>query len=150
MIFKRPTVLYPTVILGVIEGPIRLESIDGTELFLPPGTDVNGGFLSGRVFPDKLSHIRNGGPLKINDKMYGVSHIQRRSPYFSLVYDPFIYHFGKFFVTQKEDENGKGIPGTEKGIYFRTPGWRWQVPDEKSNGTPWIFSGGRIPGSHLD
>jgi len=132
-ILQRPDVKYPTLIRGYIDGPIRCESADGTEMWLPPQT--------GKLYIP---------PFLVEGKPFGVSHIQRRAKYFNLLYDPYIYHWGRFWRLQEEDETGKGKPGTEQGIYWRTPGWRWQVPDENSEGTNWIWSWGRAPGAHLD
>lgn len=133
MIFKRPEVLYPTLIRGIIDGPIRCESLDGSELWLPPR--------------DGKLHMP---PFEHEGKTYCVSHLQKKAKYFSLLYSPFIFHYGKFWHLQEQDDQGNWKPGTEEGIYFRSPGWRWQRPDQKSEGTPWIFSGGRVPGTHLD
>lgn len=132
-IFGKPTVAYPTLVRGIISGPIRCESADGTEIWLQP-----------RKGPFRLEPFRLGG------KVFCVSHLQKKSSYFSLLFDPFIYHQGVFWHLQEQDIEGTWQPGTEKGIYWRTPGWRWQLPDKNSNGTNWILSGGRIPGAHLD
>lgn len=132
--FDRPSVLYPTLIKGYIDGPILCKSLDDSELWLLP--------KSGKLYIP---------PFEQDGKTWFVSHIQRRAKSFSLLYDPFIFHRNfKTFKLQKEDENGKGIGGTEIVSYFRSPGWRWQFPDEKSQGTPWIWSWGRVLGSHLD
>lgn len=138
MFLKTPTVLYPTLVKGVIIAPeIRCESIDGSELWLPSSY--------GEMW------FQNARPFVHSDgKTYAISHLQKKATYFSLLYDPFIYHWGKFWHLQEQRQDGSWIPGTERGIYWRTPGWRWQKPDANSNGTPWIFSGGRIPGMHLD
>lgn len=137
MILKRPTVLYPTLRSGYIDGPIRCQSLDGSELWLPERT--------GKLCIE---------PFEKDGKTWCVSHLQKKAKSFSLLYDPFIYHWGKFWHLQETyvDASGATIwkPGTERGIYWRTPGWRWQMPDAVSEGTPWIFSGGRIPGGHLD
>ena len=134
MILQTPKVLYPTVVNGFIDGPILCKSLDDTELWLPP---KKGNF--------KLP------PFEFEGKIYCVSHIQRRAKSFALLYNPFIFHQNiKTIKFQQEDENGKGIGGTEKVLYWRTPGWRWQLPDAKSNWTPWIWSFGRVIGTHLD
>lgn len=136
-LFKCPEVLYPTLTHGVIDGPIRIESLDGSQDYLPPQSGV--------------LHIP---PFEKDGKMWTVSHIQKKAKFFSLLYDPFIYHIGYFWKLQESyiDSNGVEIykPGTEIGLYTRSMGWRWQRPDAKSKGSPWIFSGGRIPGTHLD
>lgn len=140
---KKPTVSYPTLTRGYIEGPIRCESLDGSELWLPPAT--------GRL---KIPPFWQVDPNDRVLKQWCVSHLQKRSHYFSLLYDPFIFHHW-VGEPQKTDANGNWIPGSEKGNlllggYWRTPGFRWQKPDSVSNWTPWVFSGGRIPGTHFD
>lgn len=130
---KRPNVLYPTLIRGVIDGPIRCESLDGSEIWLP-----------------KKKGILKIPPFERDGKTFCVSHIQKKAKMFRLLYDPFIYHFGQFWRLQQQDKEGNWIPGSEQGIYWRTPGWRFQVPDAKSDWTPWIWSWGRFIGTHLD
>lgn len=138
---NRPTALYPTLVRGEIFSPlIRCESLTGPELLLPRSE-----------FPDKFVNFK---PFQRNGHMYFICHLQKTATYFSLLYAPFIYHHW-IGHPQKQDAKGDWIPGSEKGDllcggYWRTPGWRWQMPDKNSEGTPWIFSGGRIPGTHLD
>jgi hypothetical protein len=136
-LFKRPTVLYPTLVNGIIDGPIRCISLDGSELWLTPQP---GNFAM--------------QPFEHQGKTYAISHIQKKAKFFSLRFEPYSYHYGRFWHLQETyvDMNGVTIfkPGTEKGIYWRTPGFRWQQPDKKSNGTPWIWSWGRFVGTHLD
>lgn len=136
-IFTRPKILYPTLVRGYIDGPIRCESIDGSELWLPPAT--------GRLRIE---------PFLKDGKVWCVTHIQLKAKYFSLLYDPFIYHQGYRIKAQEFSQNPDGgwstKAGTEIFPYWRTCGWRWQKPDEKSKGTPWIWSWGRGPGLHLD
>jgi len=86
-------------------------------------------------------------PFEHEGKTYAVSHLQKKSKSFSLYFSPFIYHFGSFWKLQEQDEFGDWIPGTERGIYGRTPGWRWDVAG--TNGQHWIFSKGYL-GGHLD
>jgi hypothetical protein len=137
MEMNGPNVLYPTLVKGRIDGPIRCESVDGSELWLPN-------------YGDCELHIE---PFEKNGKMWCVSHLQKKAKYFSLRFDPFIYHWGKFWHRQEFTEEPDGVihwkPGTERGIYWRTPGWRWNIPDKNSDMTPWIFSKGFF-GGHLD
>jgi len=140
-LFKRPTVLYPTIVQGTIRGPfIRCESLTGPELLLPRAD-----------FPNEF---RNFGPFQKGEHTYFVCHLQKAAYAFSLRYNPFIYHWCHGWKPQEFTRNPDGTitwkPGTEKLLYWRTPGWRWQMPDAVSDWTPWIFSGGRIIGTHLD
>jgi hypothetical protein len=134
---KKPTVEYATLINSEISGPIRCESLDGTEIWLPPQSG-------------KITIL----PFQQNGKWFGVSHIQKKSKHFRLNFHPFSYHFGEFWKLQEYETLSDGStywkPGTEKGIYFRLPGWRWQLPDAVSDWTPWVWTWGRAPGMHLD
>lgn len=125
--------MYPTLVRGVIKGPIRCETFEGPEIWLP-----------------NQDGIIRMEPFEANGLMYCVSHLQKKATYFSLLYDPFIYHYGLFWKLQEQDDKGGWKPGTEQGVYWRTPGWRWQKPDAKSDWTPWIWSWGRFIGTHLD
>jgi len=127
---KKPTSLYPAVLYGIISGPIRCESLDGSELWLPPRTGV--------------LHIE---PFERDGKTYGVSHMQKASTFGYLIMRPFIIHVWHFFKLQAKDDNGGWMPGTERGFYGRTFGWRWDVAG--TNGEHWIFSKGFL-GGHWD
>lgn len=140
---KKPTVLYPTVVKGIIHAKeMRCESIDGSEIWI-------------KAPESGVITLRNFKPFVHTDgKTYFITHLQKKATYFSLLYKPFIFHH---WVGQppKQDANGNWIPGSEKGNlllggYWRTCGWRWQRPDARSNWTPWIWSWGRGPGGHLD
>lgn len=140
---KMPDFLYPTVVKGIIHATeMRCESIDGSEIWIkaPPGG---------------IFTLKNFKPFVHTDgKTYFPSHLQKRATYFSLLYSPFIFHWGRFWHLQETHTDGAGLttwlPGTERGIYWRTPGIRWQVPDARSNLKPWIWSNGRFLGGHLD
>lgn len=140
-LLSRPKILYPIIRRGFIQAPVvRLESLEGPEILLPRGE-----------FPDDFIDF---GPIQHKDKTYFVSHLQKAAYSFSLLYDPFIFHHW-VGQPQKKDRFGNWISGSEKGNlwrlgYWRSPGWRWQQPDANSNWTPWILSGGRIPGEHFD
>ncbi len=129
LIMKRPTVLYPTLVKGIIYGPIRCESLDGSEMYLE-GSNTS---------PTYFDHF---APFEMKGKTWAVSHLQKKSPRFTLLFDPFIFHWGKFWKLQED-----GKPGTERGIYWRTPGWRRDL-DPKLE-IPWVWSWGFL-GGHLD
>lgn len=146
--FETPKATYPTLVTGFINGPVRIENIEGEQRYLTPGT-LPYESRQGNVFK-----YVNVAPFRLDGKIWFVTHIQNKATYFSLTYDPFIYHFGKFWRLQQKYKDANGVemwkPGSEQGIYFRTPGWRWQIPDKRSNYTTWIWSWGRVPGTHLD
>lgn len=131
-LLSYPQVDYPTVVRGQIYGPIRCESLDGSELFLPN---------------DGMVELRNFTPFKKDGRIYAVTHLQKRSKKGSLTMSPWIYHWWDFQKLQEQDIDGNWVPGTERGIYLRTPGWRWDVAG--TQGKHWIRSGGFI-GGHLD
>lgn len=70
-----------------------------------------------------------------------ITHLQKYSPLGYLITWPFCFHVWFFWRKQAYaydqiplmgkmvDVPGTGhwIPGTEQGIYFRTPGWRYDV-----------------------
>ena len=124
------SILYPTLIRGIIDGPIRCESLDGSELWLPP-----------------KEGILKIPPFSQNGKTWSVTHLQKKASYFSLLFSPFIYHWGRFWHLQEQDAQGNWFPGTERGLYWRTPGWRWD--SDPNLGSPWVFSKGYV-GGHLD
>ena len=53
-----------------------------------------------------------------------LNHQQRYSHFGWMFTWPFCFHFWIFWKLQEGIE-GNWKPGTEQGIYFRTPGWRW-------------------------
>ena len=124
----------PTLEWGIIRGPIRMEALDGSEFYLP---EEEG--------PLYIPPVERGG------KMFCVTHLQKKATYFSLRFSPFIYHWGNFWKLQEQNEQGQWVGGTEKGIYIRSPGWRFDFPGTVINGVRehWIFSKGFF-GSHLD
>lgn len=59
---------------------------------------------------------------------FGVlTHLQKYSPFGLMLTWPFCFHFWLFWKKQQFDGGGNWLPGTEQGIYFRTPGWRWDA-----------------------
>lgn len=132
---KYPEVDYPTVVAGYIEGPLRWESLDGDELWF--------GYSYGR-----MSNIT---PLDFDGKTWGITHLQKKSRWGWLLMRPFCFHAWYFSKLQKQDVHGNWIPGTEKGWYVRTPGWRWDIAGTMIDGVlrHWIFTKGYF-GRHWD
>ncbi len=52
-------------------------------------------------------------------------HLQKFSSFGFMITWPFCFHFWLFWKKQEMNQYGQWIPGSEQGIYFRTPGWRW-------------------------
>lgn len=76
---------------------------------------------------------------------FGVTHLQKRSRFGFLLMWPFCLHVWWMWRPQARPDAGSGwLPGTERGIYARTPGYRW----EGSTGT-YIRTKGYV-GPHWD
>lgn len=131
---KYPEELYPTVVEGVIYGPVRCESLDGSEMYL--------------TTPDEVTVFKNFKPFMKDGKMWAVTHLQKKSRKGWLKMSPQSYHRWWFWKLQEQDEQGNWKPGTERGIYFRKPfSWRWDVAS--TNGKHWIWTFGFL-GGHWD
>jgi len=133
-----PTADYYTILAGEIWGPVRCESLDGSEMYLP---EVSGS-----------TRFLNFKPFEQDGKMWGVSNIQKKSKKGWIKTDPDCYHRWYWFRQQKQDDQGNWIPGTELGFYFRKPfSWRWDVAgtviDEILR--HWIWTKGYL-GGHWD
>lgn len=134
---KYPTVDYPTIDSGVIHGPIRCESLDGSEMYLEE---------------DDVTVLNDFKPFVLNGKTWGVSHLQKRSKRGWLKVSPSCYHWWWFWKLQEKDSNGQWISGSERGIYFRQPfSWRWDVAGTVIDGIlrHWIWTKGYL-GGHWD
>lgn len=66
------------------------------------------------------------GPVRIETKdgRTVITHLQKYSHFGFMIHWPFGFHFWLFWKRQFIDD-GIWRPGTEKGIYFRLPGYRW-------------------------
>ncbi len=73
------------------------------------------------------------GPIRIETSEGRVilPHLQKYSHFGFMLTYPFCFHFWLFWKLQESTGGPAGseqwTPGTEKGIYFRTPGWRWDI-----------------------
>lgn len=129
-----PTVKYPSVVEGYVKGPLRLESLQGPEIYLTDQTEWN---------------LKDFGPIIKNGIPYSVSHIQYKSHYGWLKMEPDSYHF--WWMPRLQT---LGKPGSEQGIYirksrklFQTYCWRWDK--DPSLTVPWVWSQGYF-GGNLD
>jgi hypothetical protein len=102
----------PTAILGYVSGPLlRWNS----------------------VTKDAQTWTGDGG-AQVNRRPIGpwvVTHLQKQSRCGFLLFWPFIFHV--WFFVKKQEVNGDGdwVPGTERGFYARTPGYRYDFADQK-------------------
>ncbi len=106
--------IYPKAVFSLITGPVRVESIE-------------------YPYTHKTRQI--------------LTHLQKFSRFGFMVTWPFCFHFWLFWKLQEYTENDGIIawaPGTEQGIYFRTPGWRWDA----DLGMKWTW--GYFPSGHWD
>lgn len=133
-IFKEPSVRYPTVESGFVDGPLRWESYDGG--FVEERYDIPN---PTQAFQGRLIEV---GPVFLDGKWWGISHIQKRSKRGWLVMRPFCFHQWNMDKLQDQDDHGGWVPGTEKGFVFRSPGWRWDP--QGTNGKHWILTGGHF------
>lgn len=90
------------------------------------------------------------GPVRTEEKDGRIilTHLQKFSPFGFLVTWPFCFHFWVFWKLQEMTDEGahhaeKWKPGTEKGIYGRTPGYRW----DQDLGLKWTWG---YLGGHWD
>ena len=131
---KYPEVNFPTILEGHVYAPrLRMESLDGSEMYLT-SLDI----------PDQWEeehfHLKNFGPIELEGKTWGVSHMQKQSRRGWLKASPDCFHWWYFWRQQLP-----GHPGTEQGIYFRKPfSWRWDVCG--TLGKHWIWTKGFLGG----
>ena len=71
------------------------------------------------------------GPVRAEQSLDGtrtvLTHLQKFSKWGFMLHWPFGFHFWFWFRKQQQDAQGGWLPGTERGIYFRTPGYRWDL-----------------------
>ncbi len=83
------------------------------------------------------------GPIRVETASNGqtiLTHLQKHSHFGFMITWPFCFHFWFMWRLQKRIQingsrdinnpiyySGDWIPGSEQGIYFRTPGWRWDA-----------------------
>lgn len=56
-----------------------------------------------------------------------LTHLQKYSHFGFMVTWPFCIHFWAMWQLQRGSDEAGWQPGTEEGIYFRTPGYRWDA-----------------------
>lgn len=124
---KYPEDKAPTVVLGYVKGFLRLESTQGAEVQYPLPLGIMRKFVPALMRPNEW---------------WFVTHLQKYSRFGFLIHKPFCLHAWWQFRLQKQDHKGNWIPGTEKGVYFRSPGRRFDVPG--TNGKHWIVTLGHL------
>ena len=147
---KLPQVLYPSVSGRVWAKRLRLESLDGGEYWIDPDTWIKQSDDKELLWFMDYFELKNFGPIEIDGKLWGVTHIQYESKMGYLIADPYCVHRWYWWKPQQINEKGERIPGSERGLYYRGPlwpigCWRWQ--NDKNN--PWVWSKGYV-GGHYD
>ena len=71
------------------------------------------------------------GPIRVekSGSRTILTHIQKYSHFGFMVTWPWCLHFWIFWRLQKGNDNQGWEPGTEQGIYMRTPGKRWDAEE---------------------
>lgn len=146
---EYPTVLYPTILEGIVMAEkLRVESLDGSELYITPAMCAFGWNGIGYDQGGRAFILKNTPPFPYQGKTWGVSHQQKWSKYGWLRTFPDCYHRWWFWRLQQTDAQGNWLPGTEEGLYLRKPfSWRWDVAG--TNGKHWIWTNGFL-GGHWD
>lgn len=67
-------------------------------------------------------------------------HLQKYSRCGFMMTWPFCFHIWFFWKKQEGDDVHGWVPGTEQGIYMRTPGYRWDT--EQGMKWTWGYVGG--------
>lgn len=82
-----------------------------------------------KIYPKAvLSFITGPVRTEIADNGQEIlTHLQKYSHFWIMVTWPFCFHFGLMWKLQEMDWHNGWVPGSEQGIYFRTPGFRWDA-----------------------
>ncbi len=102
--YLPPIDVVPTVLLGYVQGPLRMENRRGDVIVLGSGP---------RLFIGKK-------PVE----GYAVTHLQKYSRFGFLLHWPFGFHVWFTFRKQKGNDSDGWVPGSEIVFYARTPGYR--------------------------
>jgi len=103
----------PIVIFAWQTGEIRWESLKGNNRYSDPS----------------LKPLILREPIYEGGETWLYTHLQKRSRMGIYLSWPICFHFWLMWRKQKTDSNGNWLPGTEQGIYTRTPGYRWDIEE---------------------
>jgi hypothetical protein len=123
---KFPSADYPTVLMGFVSGPVRWENLKGESDYI-----------------GRNSFMINQPPVQFSNHQnatFAITHLQKKSKFGFLIMWPFIVHIWFFRKLQVEGE-----PGSESGLYVRSPGWRWDIDPNLTR--PWVMSKGYFGGN---
>ena len=69
------------------------------------------------------------GPVRVesSENRTILTHLQKYSHFGFMMTWPFCFHFWLFWNLQETTSKGGWLPGTEQGLYLRTPGYRWDA-----------------------
>lgn len=107
MFYPPPIDVEPTVIVGYVEGPTRLENKQGNVSVWSQDSEL---FFNQQPIMD-----------------YAVTHLQKYSKFGFLLTWPFCFHIWYTFRYQEGNDQIGWKPGTEKVFYARTPGYRKDI-----------------------
>lgn len=105
----------PIALFGYVRGPLRWEGQNDLDLY----ESRTSGF------------ILNEKPFVFDRGEVAVTHLQKESKFGFLVMWPFIFHVWYTVKFQDAAVDGTWVPGTEKVLYLRSPGWRFDFADWK-------------------
>jgi len=81
-----------------------------------------------KIYPYTIFGLITGPVrIEIDHEQNIVTHLQKYSQFGFLMTLPFCFHFWFFWRLQQGSDIDGWKPGTEQGIYFRTPGYRWDT-----------------------
>ncbi len=103
-----------------------------------------------KIYPKAVLSLITG-PIRTEIADNGqtiLTHLQKYSHFGFMVTWPFCFHFWimwrlQEYINQLDSCGVRWLPGTEQGIYFRTPGFRW----DRDLGMIWTWG---YFGLHLD
>jgi hypothetical protein len=71
------------------------------------------------------------GPIRVeqSEGRNILTHLQKFSHFGFMLTWPLCFHFWLFWRLQRTDGPYGFVAGSEQGIYFRMPGWRWDIEE---------------------
>ena len=114
---------------------LRMEHIDGSGSFWLNKDE------------SKLWYFFGATNLAMDDKVVVLTHLQKKMKWGIFIttgWKSWGFHFWYHWHMQEFQDENAYTPNSERGVYFRLPGYRWDLEEGM------IFTGGRVPGAHWD